>query len=151
MRRGKARRIMRLNRETGAEFKIFTFPLTQRFFLSLSPSGEKLALLSDDGIRLIPVTGGEPDVFIPVENATTLSWMRDGRRILYGKSRQGSEDIVELWSVPSEGGNPRRLNFGMSRLMHLRVSPDGRHIAFTASEQPAKREVWVMENIFANE
>jgi hypothetical protein len=39
----------------------------------------------------------------------------------------------------------------MSRLILVRVSPDGKNIAFMASEQPAKSEVWVIENFLPKE
>jgi hypothetical protein len=53
--------------------------------------------------------------------------------------------------VPTAGGEPQKAGLSMSQLMILRVSPDGKNVAFTASEQPEKSEVWVMENFLPNE
>jgi Tol biopolymer transport system component len=72
--------------------------------------------------------------------------MPDGKNILFGKPQDGDRSIVELWRIPAAGGEPQKAGLSMSRLTLLRVSPDGKSIAFTASEQQAKSEVWVMEN-----
>jgi Tol biopolymer transport system component len=84
---------------------------------------------------------------IEVNNiSSNINWTPDGKNILYGRFLDGSEDIVDLWVVPVSGGKPQKAGLSMSRLMHLRISPNGKNIAFTASEQSAKSEVWVMEN-----
>jgi Tol biopolymer transport system component len=80
-----------------------------------------------------------------------MAWTADGKNILYGKLQEGSKDVVELWCIPAAGGEPQKLGLAMSLLLHLRVSPDGKNIAFTGSEQPAKSEVWVMENFLPRE
>jgi len=75
-----------------------------------------------------------------------LAWMPDGKTILYGKAEDGDQGKVELWRISADGGEPQKAGLTMPRLLAPRVSPDGKHIAFMASEQPAKSEVWVMEN-----
>jgi len=77
--------------------------------------------------------------------------MPDGKNILYAKDFEGSQGAVELWCVPAAGGEPHKAGLSMSHLSILRVSPGGKHIAFTASEQPAKSEVWVMDNFLPEE
>jgi Tol biopolymer transport system component len=77
--------------------------------------------------------------------------MPDGKNILYGKLQEGNQKLVDLWRVPVAGGEPQKAGLSMSRLMILRVSPDGKNIAFTASEQPEKSEIWVMENFLPKE
>jgi Tol biopolymer transport system component len=81
---------------------------------------------------------------------TVLAWTADSKNILYVKPQKGSKG-VELWTVPVSGGEPQKAGLSMPQLMLLRVSPDGKNIAFTASEQPAKSEVWVMENFLPKE
>ncbi len=80
------------------------------------------------------------------DNGLVLAWMPDGKNILYGKLEEGSQNVVDLWRVPVVGGKPQKAGLSMSQMMVLRVSPDGKNIAFTASEQQEKSEVWVIEN-----
>ena len=52
---------------------------------------------------------------------------------------------MELWRIPVSGGSPERVGLAKEGRFHdLRISPDGRRLAFTA-EEPSK-EVWVIEN-----
>ncbi len=76
--------------------------------------------------------------------------MPDGKTILYGKAEDGDQAKVELLRIPADGGEPQKAGLTMPRLLVPRVSPDGKHIAFMASEQPAKSEVWVMENFLGS-
>jgi hypothetical protein len=52
--------------------------------------------------------------------------------------------MTELWLVPVEGGQARKLDLAVDSLADLRMHPDGRHIAFVAGRH--KGELWVMEN-----
>ena len=52
-----------------------------------------------------------------------------------------SED--DLWSVPSRGGIARRLTSGLGSSSHPALSPDGRWLAFSCSEEGVS-EVYVM-------
>jgi hypothetical protein len=51
-----------------------------------------------------------------------------------------------VWRVPVTGGEPQKLELAMPSLQHLRIHPDGRQVAFTASSQAEKSEVWALEN-----
>ena len=59
--------------------------------------------------------------------------------------------MFDLWRIPVNGGEPQKLDLSMRKLMHVRIHPDGRRIAFTGSSQPEKSEVWVMENFLPKE
>ncbi len=148
---GGARRIIRHEIETGVKEELLSYSPSSAIsdiirHLTLSPDGKQLAFLADDTVKLISATGGEPRELIQVNDVHTIAWTRDGRYILYGKTGEDSKDMVELWRISANGGESQKLELAMSNLMHLRVHPDGRRIAFTASQQPAKSEVWVMEN-----
>lgn len=52
-----------------------------------------------------------------------------------------SED--DLWEVPAEGGQARRLTFGKGKASHPCFSPDGKWLAFSATEE-GHAEVYVM-------
>ncbi len=153
MRSGKeSRRIIRYEVETGIEKELLRFSQSpDRHLIVLSPDGRQIAFTAGNVVKLLPTAGGEPLELIQVKDISTIAWARDGQYILYGKTREGSEDMVDLWRVPVKGGEPEKLDLAMSRLMHLRAHPDGRRIAFTARTQNEKSEVWVMENFLPKE
>jgi Tol biopolymer transport system component len=145
-------RVIRYELETGMEKELLrSSPYQGVFFMALSPDGRQLAFTAGNGVKLLSTSGGEPRELIQVKDIRTIAWARDGQYILYGKTRDGSENMVDLWRVPVKGGEPQKLELAMPRLMHLRVHPDGRRIAFTGMTQPAKAEVWVMENFLPEE
>jgi len=148
MRSGKEfRRLIRYELETGTEKELLRLPQSPGLhFMVLSPDGRQLAFNDGLAVKLVSTSGGEPRELIQVKDISTIAWQGDGQHILYGQRREGSEDMVDLWRVPVKGGEPQKLDLAMSRLMHLRVHPDGRRIAFTAKTQNEKSEVWVMEN-----
>jgi Tol biopolymer transport system component len=140
-------RVIRCELETGMEKELLrSSPYQGVFFMALSPDGRQLAFTAGNAVNLLSTAGGEPRELIRVKDISTIAWTRDGQYILYGKRRDGNEDMVDLWRVQTKGGEPQKLELAMPRLMHLRVHPDGRRIAFTAKTQNEKAEVWVMEN-----
>ena len=142
------RRVCRLDLEAGVEKEICRFPevASGPFWLASSPDGQKLALHAEGKIKILSSDGTDSQDLTEAERGTVLAWTADGKNILYGEPKEGSKGVVELWVVPVSGGEPQKAGLSMSQLLLLRVSPDGRNIAFTASEQPSRSEVWVMEN-----
>ena len=146
------RRICKLELETGLEKEIYRFPIASGpFWLASSPDGRQMAVNAEGKIRILSLEGARSRELTEADSGTVLAWMPDGKNILYAKEFEGSQGAVELWCVPAAGGEPQKAGLSMSHLSILRVSPDGKHIAFTASEQPAKSEVWVMENFLPKE
>jgi Tol biopolymer transport system component len=147
IRSGKLNQLIRLDLESGIEKELLSSSQPLGYFrFALSPDGQKMVVFEGDRIRIHSSDGTEPRELIKVKDVNTIAWTADGKNILYGKLQDGSQDVMELWGVPAAGGEPQKLGLTMTLLMHLRVSPDGKNIAFTASEQPGKTEVWVMEN-----
>jgi hypothetical protein len=72
----------------------------------------------------------DPSVFYKV-----LSWSANGRFLFFGNG--------ELWRVAVESGGSERVGIAMAGLLDVRVHPDGRRIAFFASQFGA--ELWAME------
>jgi len=141
------RRIIKLELETGVEKEIYrSSKPSGPFWLVSSPDGQHLAFFEEGKIRILSRDGAESRDLIEAESGLVLAWMPNGKNILYGKSQEGSKDVRELWIVPVSGGEPQEAGLSMAQLLLLRVSPDGKNIAFTAREQPEKSEVWVMEN-----
>lgn len=141
------RRICNLDLETGIEKEIGRYSKASGpFWLASSPDGKHLAFYAEGKLRVLSRDGTAPRDLGVAGTGMALAWTADGKTILYGKARDGRQDVVELWSVPAGGGQPRKTGLSMSRLLVPRVSPDGKQIAFMASEQPSKSEIWVMEN-----
>jgi len=144
--------LIRYELETDLEKELIRLSQSQGLhFMVLSADGRQLAFNEGSAVKVVSTTGGEPRELIQVKDMRTIAWQRDGQYILYGKTREGTQDMIDLWRVPVKGGEPQKLDLAMAQLLHLRAHPDGRRIAFTAKTQNAKSEVWVMENFLAKE
>ena len=160
-RRGEDVRITRLDLETGAESLVYP---RQVGVMALSPDGRWMAFTTDVGLPadkdeiptlwVVPASGGESRVLFrstqsrPFGRKTALAWTPDGRHVIVGRGvPEGDSNDTgagELWKIPVEGGEPRRLGVTPASIRHLRVHPDGKRIAFQSNTR--KVEVWVMEN-----
>jgi Tol biopolymer transport system component len=152
IRSGKLNKLIRLDLASGIEKELLSSSQPLGYFrFALSPDAQKMVIVEGDKIRIHSSDGTELRELIEAKDVSTMAWTADGKNILFGKLQEGSKDVVELWIVPVSGGEPQKAGLSMSLLMHLRVSPDGKNIAFTASEQPGKTEVWIMENFLGRE
>ncbi|MEE8378280.1 MAG: hypothetical protein V3R45_07885, partial [Candidatus Aminicenantaceae bacterium] len=139
------RTINHLEIATGKEEQLLNFPHAI-LSLAISPDGKLLAFNADNSVMLLSTNGGEPKRLIQEKDVNSITWSRDGRFLLYGKRHDAKSDIVDVWRIPVAGGEPQKLELSMLRLMHMRIHPDGRKIAFTGSLQLPSNEIWVMEN-----
>jgi hypothetical protein len=55
---------------------------------------------------------------------------------------------AEIWEVSAQGGTPRKLEISVPGLQSFTLHPDSRRFAFAVNE-PAKSELWVLENFLA--
>ena len=93
----------------------------------LSPDGHTVAFTSPvDGVAQVFVmltSGGEPLQLTKDEGAKFVdSFSPDGTQIYYGRSTVG----LEIWAVPTLGGNPRRAVAAFS----MAPSPDGAYLYY---------------------
>ena len=108
-------------------------------YLSFTRDGKKLgAWLSrwDGGSEfwVLPWPAGPPEKsFSLVEGTYPFSWMPDNRRFVFGGLVPGSLG-ADLQLVDSGSGLIRPLTAQVKDVTHAVVSPDGRRIAFSASE-----------------
>ena len=115
-------------------------------WFSVAPDGQHLACATidpatkEDALLIVAVAGGDRrDLLRPGSGFGNPQWTPDGRFILLRKEG-------EIWAVAPAGGQPRKIDLGVARILDLRVHPDGRQIAFmTRNNTPD--EVWVMENV----
>jgi serine/threonine protein kinase/Tol biopolymer transport system component len=69
-----------------------------------------------------------------------LAWASDGR-IVYHSLAGGGDDI---WVVNADGTGQRQLTDGKGVYIYPRVSPDGHHFVYTASERESDPGLWRM-------
>ena len=122
--------------------------------LSLSPDGERLAVVARDKeggeVRHVIVVPTAAGVARTVLSSTRLAWpvsiawAPDGQGVLFVKQPDARTATNELWLAPLRGGEPRKLELAAPNMRELSVHPAGRHIAFTAGGDTS--EVWVLEN-----
>ena len=120
----------------------------------LSPDGNRIAYLLDvprtpyvdeagSAYRELHVTDltGRSRGFVTGEiNVEEIAWSADGSEIYYTAERDDDEHSV-LYAIPIDGGESKRLYAHETDMRGLRLSPDGRHLAFRAVDAPpAKSE-----------
>jgi len=106
-------------------------------------------------VLLIPVLGGEPRELLRASGLAQFripGWTPDGRSVVVWKSLTGDWEKAsaasEVWRVPIDGGEPRRLELDLAGLRAtngFQFSPDGRYIAYN-TDRGALSEVSVLEN-----
>ena len=126
--------------------------------LALAPDGSELVFSEEVGpgrelacaLKIFPVEGGEPRTIFETAKGgwiETLDWTPDGRFILFTQmttEKDGKNTRDHIWMISAQGGEPRETGISSDSIRHLRVSPDGRHIAFTSGKRG--KEVWSIEN-----
>lgn len=119
----------------------------------VSPDGRQIVIHEGGGngpvLKVIPAEGGEPrELYRGPHDQHALAWTPDGRHILFGSPNLPTHPDagpMELWRILVSGGSPERVGFAKEGRFHdLRISPDGKRLAFTAQEPSG--EVWVIEN-----
>jgi len=119
----------------------------------VSPDDRNLAVVVNDPenrskvVTVVPLAGGEARHVLRSGQMVwppAIAWAPDGQGVLFVKQPNADDPRTELWLVPLEGGEPRKLDLAARDMRDLAVHPDGRRIAFTSGGD--RSEVWVMEN-----
>jgi len=148
----------RVDLSSGTERAIYRLPKGQVLGrgLALTPDGMTIAVnVVEKGVSSIiriPALGGAPVALAalrPPDSLLVQEWTRDGRHLLFARSRQIPGAFVaqewQLWSVPMQGGEPRYLGLSMPDLNSIRPSPDGRRLAFISSD--SRNRIRMVENV----
>ena len=121
----------------------------------LSPNGDHIAyVLSVPRIPYVDENGsayrelhitdmaGNSRGFITGEvNIGQIAWSVDGETVYYLAERNDDDEFRALYGIPVAGGESQRLYSHDANIQSFSVSPDGRHIAFLATEgSPSERE-----------
>ena len=126
--------------------------------ISVSPDGRYIAAPAGaraDGkcysLLLIPATGGAPRELLRLNQPEAFSrfwsvdWTRDSSAVLAIKETGPHR---ELWQIPIEGGQPRKLDIDIDGWSNgeagFRIHPDGRQIVFSTGRNAI--EIWALEN-----
>ena len=140
---------------TGQERELHsvTEPSVYHSGVMLSPDSRQLAVVVRDSegrhqsLTLVPAAGGEAREVLRITQLAfpvSIAWVPDGQGLLFVKQPEARDSKTELWLVPLQGGEPRKLDLSAPNIRHVRVHPDGRRIALTSGVD--RSEVWVMEN-----
>lgn len=131
--------------------------------LSLSPDGSQLAFIENAGrgaaervssLKVVPVSGGSHreihrQAQLPMREVV---WSRDGRRLFYSTNvnRFAGGKVIEeggeIWTIPVEGGEPRRLGIGLQDEYFLSAHPNGSQLLFM--DENFRNELWSIKNLF---
>jgi Tol biopolymer transport system component len=134
------------------------------FGFSVSPDERAVALVTTDRkdpaeqtLTVLTLGAGESKPLFHVTSPDNLygaqmqdpAWTPDSRALIVGKSVAAENDREELWLVPIDGSQPRKLQFNNEHFVGgegFRLSPDGRQIAFVGQAGAPGSEIRALEN-----
>lgn len=138
-------RIWRIPVEGGAPALIPTGEVRCNNDHVISADGKWLAISGSVGrepskIYVVPVSGGTPRLVTPKGPSYLHGWSPDMKKLVYCGQRDDEYDIYE---IPAEGGEERRLTDARGLDDGPEYSPDGRRIYFN-SDRTGLMRIWGM-------
>jgi Tol biopolymer transport system component len=120
--------------------------------VAFAPDGSTVAFFSEDGIKTVPVAGGEASLVVPIDSVSAwpqLSWSPDGKKIVYtpGEDRK-------IWVASVETGQSIELETGLPLDMgyfSVSWSPDGKRIAFNGRRTGREVDFWLISDFLPGE
>jgi dipeptidyl aminopeptidase/acylaminoacyl peptidase len=111
--------------------------------------GSGFILNSPTHLFVVPAEGGETKQLTTGEaNESSPAWSRDGKRIVFSRSRTGRSDAhrLDLWTMDAGGEGLRQVTRDCAIAMAPSFSPDGRRIAFYGSrrEGDSREQLWTV-------
>jgi Tol biopolymer transport system component len=141
--------------KSGLETELYRMNVRLPFVVSLSPDGQRLAIVSREeqrAIQILPASGGQARDLYRFKHSgghpTWLDWTADGRSIIF--SKRNEDRGWGLWRISVDGGEPRSLGISTGYIDVVCVHPDGKRLAFSTGTNEGP-ELWVMENFLPDE
>ncbi len=98
---------------------------------AISPDGQTVAFAYKGNLWKVAVGGGTATPLTVSEAHNTMPvWSPDGTRIAFASDRYGNFDV---FLMPAEGGEAKRLTFHSADEMPTSFTPDGKAVLFTAA------------------
>jgi Tol biopolymer transport system component len=118
----------------------------------LSPDGKRFVISNHDKdgksrIYVLPIKGGKPRLVTPLGPSYWHGWSPDSKTLAYCGERNGAYDV---YTIPVEGGQEKRLTDAPGLDDGPEYSPDGRHIYFN-SVRSGQMKIWRMNAEGANQ
>jgi len=120
-------------------------------YAAFSSDGGRLAYSKDQrrsNLWRIPILKGRPATWQDAAQLTfeqmslsNLQVSADGKHLAFAMYRQGKKHV---FSLPAEGGSPKRVLLDPMDQLQPRWSPDGQQIAFHSDEAGDDRNIWVV-------
>jgi dipeptidyl aminopeptidase/acylaminoacyl peptidase len=111
----------------GGSFVAYTLDVPRR--LGVEPDGKAWREL-----RVVSVEGGADAPYVSGGvNVSEARFTPDGQFITY-LAKRGDDTSTSLWAIPLSGGESRRLLAFETPITDYRISPDGKLVAFVATE-----------------
>ncbi len=95
------------------------------------PARAELHVVERDGTSRPFVTGAV--------DVSGVAWSKDGREITF-LARRGKDEHRCLYAIPADGGEARRILCHDSDITSSSFSPDGKRLAFLASDAPTRKQ-----------
>jgi dipeptidyl aminopeptidase/acylaminoacyl peptidase len=128
--------------------------LKQVTSVHMSPNGDQIAYLlsapralykDDDGeayqeLHLVDLDGNSRPFVTGKINITKAAWSADGKLVYFLAKRDPDEDFNALYEISLTGGEAVEIFKHGNSINNISPSPDGKRIAFLASEAPPEKK-----------
>ena len=133
--------------------------------VAASPDGTRVAyvlsvprtlLAGEDGpawaeLRVVDGKGNDRPFVSGEVNVERIAWLPDGRSIAFLMKRGKKDDPKALWAISADGGESSRLLKATDDISSYSFSPDGKQVAFLATEATPERKKTLKEKGFSQE
>ena len=114
----------------------------------ISPDGQTIVVSahhrgSGSEIYLLPSGGGEGRLVSPAAPSWWHGWSPDGKTLAYVAARGGSR-VIDVYTLPVDGGPEQRLTFGEGHHDGPDYSADGTQIYYNC-DRDGHAQIWIMK------
>jgi dipeptidyl aminopeptidase/acylaminoacyl peptidase len=120
--------------------------------VAISPDGSRIAytlsvprrvLDEEDGaawaeLHVVGREGPARPFVAGAVNVADIAWTKDGREICF-IAKRGKDEYRCLYAIPADGGEARKLLCHDADITSYSLSPDGKRVAFLASDESSKK------------